>query len=77
MSGIITLGGNYVIHLLYAPNGLDEPHKKLLACMPHVTDFRTVAFHPNYLRSTDTRAVTCPECKKTKIFNEVRSRERA
>ena len=56
---ITTLGGNYIIHLMYKPNGLDEGGKYVLACMPHVTDFRTQRFQPNYLRSTDTRAVTC------------------
>lgn len=73
---ITTLGGNYVIHLLYKPNGLDEGDKMTLACMPHVTDFRTQAFHPNYLRSTETQAVTCLQCKKTKVFKELSKRAR-
>lgn len=79
MPGITTLGGDYAIHLMYKPNGLDEGEstgKYTLACMPHVTDFRTQRFQPNYLRSPDTRAVTCPRCKETKIFKEVRKTER-
>ena len=76
MSGITSLGGNYAIHLIYKPRGLDEDDRYVIACMPHVTDFRTQRFQPNYLRSTDTRAVTCPQCKKTQIFVEVRKTER-
>lgn len=74
---ITTLGGNQVVHLIYKPNGLDEGNRYVLACMPNVSDFHTQqspAFLPR--RSTDTRAVTCPECKKTKIFEEVRKTER-
>ena len=75
MAGITTLGGDYTIHLTYKPNGMVEGDIWLIACMPHVTDFRTSSFQPNYLRSNDTRAVTCQECKKTKIFDEVRKKE--
>lgn len=73
---ITTLGGNYTIHLTYKPNGLDEGAAWLIACMPDVTDFKTSSYQPNYLRSNDTRAVTCPECKKTTIFKEVQKKER-
>ena len=73
MAGIVTLGGNYVIHLTYKPHGMDEIW--LIACMPDVIDFRTSSHQPNYLRSNDTRAVTCQECKKTTIFKEVQKRE--
>ena len=75
MSQITTLGGNYVIHLTYKPNGLDEGSDWLIACMPQVVDMRFAPHQPNYLRSNDTRAVTCPECKKTRIFKEIRKRE--
>lgn len=78
MAGITTLGGNYIIHLTYRPNGLDEGDKGelwVIACMPHVTDFRSNSFQPNYLRSNDTRAVNCAECKKTKAFKEVQKGE--
>ena len=78
MAGIITLGGDYTIHLTYKHNGLDEGAMTdmwLIACMPHVTDFRTSSYQPIYLRSNDTRAVTCAECKKTNIFKEVQRKE--
>ena len=73
---ITTLGGDYSIHLTYLPNGLNESDYWRIACMPHVTDFSTTAHHPNYLRSNDTRAVTCSACKATAIFREVRTKER-
>lgn len=72
---ITTLGGNHVIHLTYRPNGLDEGADWLIACMPQVTDFRTTSHQPNYLRSNDTRAVTCMYCKKTAVFAETQKRE--
>lgn len=75
MAGIVTLGGNYVIHLTYKPTGMDEGAEWLIACMPDVTSFRTSSYQPNYLRSNDTRAVTCDQCKKTSIFKEVQKRE--
>ena len=74
MSDIVTLGGNYAIHLTYLPAGMDEVW--MIACMPSVTDFRTSSHQPNYLRSNDTRAVTCRECMKTPVFKEVQKRER-
>lgn len=76
MAGITTLGGNYVIHLMYRPNGLDEGQPWALACMPHVTNFRTEPHQPNYLRTTDTRGVSCPACKKTTIFEQTKKKER-
>lgn len=72
---IATLGGDYTIHLTYRPNGLDEGVDWRIACMPDVTDFRHQTHQPNYLRSNDTRAVTCDRCKKTRIFEEVRKKE--
>lgn len=75
MAGITTLGGDYTIHLTYRPNGLDEGQDWLIACMPHVTDFRSTTHQPNYLRSNDTRAVTCEACKRTAIYREVQKKE--
>lgn len=76
MAGIVTLGGDYTIHLTYRPEGLDEGATWLIACMPDVTNFRSSTHQPNYLRSNDTRAVTCQECKKTQVFKDVQKRER-
>lgn len=75
MANIVTLGGGpTVIHLTYKKNDSDEQWH--IACMPNVTNFATSAHQPNYLRSNDTRAVTCEHCKKTTVFAEVRSKER-
>lgn len=76
MVGIVTAGGDYTVHLTYKPNGLDEGTDWAIACMPGITNFRTQAHHPNYLRSNDTRAVTCPKCKNTNIYKEVQKTER-
>lgn len=73
MANTVTLGGDDSIHLTYKPNGLDEIWR--IACMPEITDFRTNSFQTNYVRSNDTRAVTCPRCKATAIFKEVQKRE--
>ena len=67
-----TLGGVAMIHLTYKPDNSDWR----IACMPNVTDFKTATFQPNYLRSNDTRAVTCPRCKATSVFKEVQAKER-
>ena len=75
MSQITTLGGGpTVIHLTYRVNN----HGTLwaIACMPSVVDFTTSAHQPNYLRSNDTRAVTCDQCKATQVFKDVQKTER-
>ncbi len=71
---IVSLGGPgpVVIHLTYLLDGTDQWR---IACMPSVANFATSAHHPNYIRSNDTRAVTCPACKKTKVFEEVKAKE--
>lgn len=74
MSQITTLGGTTVIHLTYKHgSGLGECWR--IACMSEVTDFRTSAHQPNYLRSDATPAVTCQQCKETEIFRAVRAKE--
>jgi hypothetical protein len=32
--------------------------------MPNMSEFHLTPYHPNYQRSNDLRAVTCPACKK-------------
>lgn len=39
-----------------------------IACMPSMTEFHSTPHHPNYQRSDDVRAVTCPACKKSTTF---------
>lgn len=41
-----------------------------IACMPNMTEFHLTPFHPNYQRTNETRAVTCPECKKTETYKK-------
>ena len=41
--------------------------------MPSMTEFHATMYHPNYQRSNDVRAVSCPACKKTKVFNDVQT----
>ena len=35
-----------------------------LACMPRLRDLHATPGHPNYQRTDDVRAVTCPACKR-------------
>lgn len=65
-------GGPTVVHLTYLPDGKTEWE---IACMSGVTNFTTSAHHPNYMRSNDTRAVSCQACKRMPIFQVVKSRE--
>lgn len=43
-----------------------------IACMPHMTEFHSTPYHKNYQRSNDINAVTCPSCKQTAAFKQVR-----
>lgn len=47
-----------------------------IACMPNMTEFHLTPYHPNYQRSNDARAVTCPGCKKTSTYTEAINRNR-
>lgn len=47
-----------------------------IACMPNMTEFHATAHHPNYQRSNDVRAVTCPSCMDTDAYRKVRRRDR-
>lgn len=42
-----------------------------VACMPGMTEFHLTPHHPNYQRSNDPRAVTCPACKRTDAYRGV------
>ena len=43
-----------------------------IACMPNMTEFHSTSYHPNYQRTDEVRAVTCPTCKKTEAYKTVR-----
>lgn len=41
-----------------------------IACMPNMKEMHTNdALHPTFIRSNDKRAVTCPACKKSTVYN--------
>lgn len=44
-----------------------------IACMPHMTEFHLTPYHPNYQRSNEPRAVTCPSCKMTEVYKKANS----
>lgn len=72
----ITVGGGFVtlIHFMSEVSAIppteDGPQtlQWRIACMPNMTEFHATPYHPNYQRSNDVRAVTCPACKKTQAF---------
>lgn len=41
-----------------------------VACMPNMREFHQTVYHPNYQRSGDIHAVTCPACRATKVYRE-------
>ena len=45
-----------------------------IACMPNMTEFHQTMYHPNYQRTDDYRAVTCPACKKSEAYKEAMER---
>ena len=42
-----------------------------IACMPNMNEFHATGYHPNYQRTNEARAVTCPACKKTDLYKRV------
>ncbi len=63
-----------LIHFTHEVDGVptgkeDLPGKEWrIACMPGMVEFHQTNYHPNYHRSNDVRAVTCPACKKSGTF---------
>ncbi len=74
-TGVATLGGDYTIHLVYSPSGSKTDW--CIACMPGVTDFRTQAYFPNYLRSEEPAAVTCLMCRSTEAYKQAKKKRNA
>ena len=48
-----------------------------IACMPNMTEFHATPYHPNYQRTDDVRAVSCPACKAAPVFKESQDRLQA
>ncbi len=66
MNQIDALGNSItIIHFTHDLNG-----EWRIACMPGMVEFHRTPYHPAYARSNDVRAVTCPQCKKSGIFQE-------
>ena len=67
MSQITPSGTSFtLIHFVFQT----DPER--IACMPNMTEFHQTPHHPNYQRSNDARAVTCPGCKKTDAYKTAR-----
>ena len=57
------------IHFVYWDDNFQGGSWRL-ACIPNVTEFHKTQHHENYQRTNDTRATTCPACKRTVIYAE-------
>lgn len=57
-----------VIHLVTQPNGEDWR----IACMPNMVEFHSTPYHPHYPRTDQAQAVTCPSCKNTDAYRQMR-----
>lgn len=56
-----------LIHYTNYVGGLS--HNWRIACMPNMKDLNSSdALQPNYQRTNDKRAVTCPACKRSSAF---------
>lgn len=61
-----------LIHLTY-----DGTSTNVVACIGEGTQYRVngaVLSHPGYQLTGDPRAVTCPACRKTKVFQDIQSK---
>jgi hypothetical protein len=44
----------------------EDPER--IACVPNMVEFHSTQYHPNYQRTNDPRAVTCPQCMETGMY---------
>ncbi len=79
MDQVLATGGSItIIHfmreVMVPPSSIEPegpPRTQLrIVCMPNMTEFHQTLYHPNYQRTDDVRAVTCPACMKTPLFKE-------
>ena len=74
IAGVPTTLIHFVFEAMVPPDTEGPPVPAWrIACMPHMKEFHATAYHPNYHRTNDTRAATCPACKKTKDFAKAQS----
>lgn len=52
-----------VVHFAHVADG-----KERVACLPNMAELHQTQHHPNYQRSGEPRAVTCPACKRTDAY---------
>ena len=45
-----------------------------ISCMPNMIEFHATSYHPNYQRTDDVRAVSCPQCMKSLAFRQAQER---
>lgn len=43
-----------------------------VACMPNMEEFHSTPYHPAVHRTNDTRAVSCPQCRRTEQYKAAR-----
>lgn len=73
----VTVTAVHLVHEVLAPPVDQEGPPTMqwrIACMPNMTEFHQTAYHPNYQRSDDARAVSCPACQKTPAFKAAQKR---
>lgn len=61
-----------LVHFTYLPTENGDDWR--IACMPNMTEFGCTQHHPNYQRTNDVRATTCPWCKEAAIFKQIQGR---
>lgn len=63
MDQVTAAGGTItLIHFVFQT----EPER--IACMPNMVEFSATPHHPNYPRTNEVRAVSCPACRKSEAF---------
>lgn len=77
------IGSGSTIELIHFISGVMAPPSETdlegpptkqwrIACMPNMTEFHETPYHPHYQRTDDIRAVTCPACKNSLAFKEIK-----
>lgn len=69
MDQVLPTGG--MITLVHFVHQVDPER---IACMPNMAELGTTPHHPNYQRSNDTRAVSCPACKRSVAYKVAHER---
>lgn len=66
MEQVTATGGTVtLVHFLYDLSADGTAHQWRIACMPNMVEFHSTPYHPNYQRTDEARAVSCPACRRT------------